>query len=241
MEDLWAFNEEVLARAIFTSAIPVISAVGHEIDTTISDLAADARASTPTRAGTVAVPDMIDISQRLETAAQSLTAKAIAAIELYGEKLSTILASAVFKDPCRIIFDKVQMLGEKHGLMDASIKSVIEYNKNRLKNSCVNLEKIQPKKLLHENAIKLNSFVSRADSALRAVMHSRRITITAQQSRLKAMDPKGVLQRGYSITVNESTKKLVTSSLDIKIDDILVTELKNDNFIHSRVTKKNRK
>ncbi len=60
-EDLWAFNEEVLARAIYDSRIPVISAVGHEIDTTIADLVADARASTPTKAGVVAVPDMQEV------------------------------------------------------------------------------------------------------------------------------------------------------------------------------------
>ena len=61
LEDLWAFNEEVLARAIFESRIPIISAVGHEVDVTVADLVADARASTPTKAGVVAVPDMEDV------------------------------------------------------------------------------------------------------------------------------------------------------------------------------------
>ena len=61
LEDLWAFNEEVLARAIYDSKIPIISAVGHEIDTTIADLVADARASTPTKAGVVAVPDVREV------------------------------------------------------------------------------------------------------------------------------------------------------------------------------------
>ena len=61
LEDLWAFNEEVLARAIFDSQIPIVSAVGHEIDTTIADLVADVRASTPTKAGVVAVPDIEEV------------------------------------------------------------------------------------------------------------------------------------------------------------------------------------
>jgi exodeoxyribonuclease VII large subunit len=61
LEDLWAFNEEVLARAIFDSAIPIISAVGHEVDTTVADLVADARASTPTKAGVTAVPDVREV------------------------------------------------------------------------------------------------------------------------------------------------------------------------------------
>src|SRR5512136_1945302 len=61
LEDLWAFNEEVLARAIYASRIPIISAVGHEVDVTVADLVADARASTPTRAGVVAVPDKVEV------------------------------------------------------------------------------------------------------------------------------------------------------------------------------------
>jgi len=63
LEDLWAFNEEILARAIFDSAIPIISAVGHEVDVTVADFVADARASTPTKAGVVAVPDMRNESE----------------------------------------------------------------------------------------------------------------------------------------------------------------------------------
>src|SRR4030066_93074 len=71
MEDLWAFNEEVLARAIFDSTIPIISAVGHEVDTTIADLVAEARASTPTKAGVVAVPDVQEIRNRLTAVEQN--------------------------------------------------------------------------------------------------------------------------------------------------------------------------
>ena len=82
LEDLWAFNEEVVARAIFDSKIPVISAVGHEIDTTIADLVADARASTPTKAGVVAVPDMQEVLGQLAHFEKSLGSKAKAKVEL---------------------------------------------------------------------------------------------------------------------------------------------------------------
>jgi len=72
LEDLWAFNEEVVARAIFDSKIPVISAVGHEVDTTLADLVADARASTPTKAGVVAVPDMQEVLEHVENLKKGL-------------------------------------------------------------------------------------------------------------------------------------------------------------------------
>ena len=73
LEDLWAFNEEVLARAIYDSKIPIISAVGHEVDVTVADLVADARASTPTKAGVVAVPDMRDVLATLSNRQRILT------------------------------------------------------------------------------------------------------------------------------------------------------------------------
>jgi exodeoxyribonuclease VII large subunit len=90
MEDLWAFNEEVLARAIFDSKIPIISAVGHEVDTTIADLVADARASTPTKAGIVAVPDMQEVLGQLTSMERRLAGEVKAALKLYWQNLETI-------------------------------------------------------------------------------------------------------------------------------------------------------
>jgi len=75
LEDLWAFNEEVLARAIFNSKIPIVSAVGHEVDVTIADLVADVRASTPTRAGVIAVPDMQEVLEQLAYLQKRLESK----------------------------------------------------------------------------------------------------------------------------------------------------------------------
>jgi exodeoxyribonuclease VII large subunit len=86
LEDLWAFNEEVLARAIFDSSIPVISAVGHEVDTTIADLVADARASTPTKAGVVAVPDMEDVLEQLAAIESRLGVKVEGRLELARQR-----------------------------------------------------------------------------------------------------------------------------------------------------------
>ena len=92
LEDLWAFNEEILARAIFASNIPVISAVGHEVDTTIADLVADARASTPTKAGVVAVPDMQDVLGQLINIEHRLAGQIKAGIQLARQNLEIILA-----------------------------------------------------------------------------------------------------------------------------------------------------
>ena len=103
LEDLWAFNEEVVARAIFKSEIPVISAVGHEVDISIADLVADARASTPTKAGMIAVPDMGEVLDRIGEAENRLRMRAAGKVELCGQGLETVLASSAFKNPYLIV------------------------------------------------------------------------------------------------------------------------------------------
>ncbi|HEV56072.1 MAG TPA: exodeoxyribonuclease VII large subunit, partial [Phycisphaerales bacterium] len=90
LEDLWAFNEEVLARAIHASRIPIISAVGHEVDITIADLVADARASTPTQAGVIAVPDLAEVTARLDQAAARLRQNLRNRLDLSRQRLATI-------------------------------------------------------------------------------------------------------------------------------------------------------
>ena len=112
LEDLWAFNEEVLARAIFDSRIPIISAVGHEVDTTVADLVADARASTPTKAGVVAVPDMQDVLSELAHHQRRLTGSIRGQFGLCCEYLQTILASAAFRNPLLSVLNREQYLDD---------------------------------------------------------------------------------------------------------------------------------
>lgn len=110
MEDLWAFNEEAVARAIFNSKIPVISAVGHEVDITIADLVADARASTPTKAGVIAVPDIKEVSAAIESAGRRIKTNAISICQLCGQRLKTILAATMFRSPLLIVQNREQSL-----------------------------------------------------------------------------------------------------------------------------------
>jgi len=184
LEDLWAFNEEVLARAIFDSKIPVISAVGHEVDTTIADLVADARASTPTKAGVTAVPDMQEVLGQLAYIEKSLGSKARAILEVCEGNLQIILASAVFRN------------------------------------------------------LDLNNLLNRAKVAVETVVNRRRMELTAQENRLAGLNPKSVLQRGYSITSSKKTGLLVRKPDDVRIGDLLITELTDEKLIESKVVKK---
>lgn len=112
LEDLWPFNEEVVARAIYTSAIPVISAVGHEVDVSISDLVADARALTPTQAGEMVVPSRELLDERLARAATRLSQSLLAAVAHARTKLDAAARSYAMRAPMERVRQHQQQLDE---------------------------------------------------------------------------------------------------------------------------------
>jgi exodeoxyribonuclease VII large subunit len=215
MEDLWAFNEEVLARAIYDSKIPVISAVGHEVDTTIADLVADARASTPTKAGVVAVPDMRQVLEDLENKERSLNRNLILCVQYRGQQLDEALTKLI----------KI-------------IKELLAYGKDKLHQFYEEIVKIEPHRLLGRKTVELNNWENRVSTAVRAIVNRLKMQFEAQKSRLAGLNPKSVLQRGYSITTNKRTGLLVKSLADVHIEDCIITELTGENLIESKVTNK---
>jgi len=98
--------------------------------------------------------------------------------------------------------------------------------------------KIEPHRLLADKKIIINNLRNRFDNQIRAILHKMNLELTERESRLAGLNPKSVLQRGYSITRNKRTAGLVKSSDDVREDDFLITELANNKIIESRVTKK---
>jgi exodeoxyribonuclease VII large subunit len=237
-EDLWAFNEEVLARAIFDSKIPVISAVGHEVDTTIADLVADARASTPTKAGVTAVPDRHEVLEQLTHFAERLGSRAMWKLQLCQKNLELLWASAVFRNPLFPVRNAEQRLDELQIKLADSMKELLVEAWARLHASYERVIKIEPHRILGKQIVHLNNLKNRAGGAIKAVINSCRVQLTAQTNRLAPLDPRSVLQRGYSITSNKRTGLLVRNLEDVRIADVLITELANENFIESKVTKR---
>jgi exodeoxyribonuclease VII large subunit len=218
LEDLWAFNEEVLARAIFDSKIPIISAVGHEIDTTIADLIADARASTPTKAGVVAVPDTRDVLEQLAYRQERLQSKVKS-----------------------LLHNSQQQSDELLMRLSSSVRQLLAEAQARLYSIDEQVRKIEPHRLLRNKILDLNNLSSRAKAAAKDIVDKARLQLTAQTSLLTGLNPKSVLQRGYSITTNKETGRLVKRPQDIQVQDYLITELASENFIESKVTKKQNK
>jgi len=238
LEDLWAFNEEVLARAIFDSQIPVISAVGHEVDTTIADLVADARASTPTKAGVVAVPDIHDVLRDLANKESRLMGIIRGRLELAQQNLRTILASSVFRNPLLAVRERHQQLDEAHTRLAELTRALVNRARSVLQESCEQIMRIEPHRLVAKVTVDLNNLQNRATAAANAALSKCRLQLTAKENLLAGLNPKSVLQRGYSITTRKKTGLLVRSSTDVEIADVLLTELAEENLIESKVTKK---
>jgi exodeoxyribonuclease VII large subunit len=238
LEDLWAFNEEILARAIFNSKIPIISAVGHEVDVTVADLVADARASTPTKAGVVAVPDMQEILGQLVGMERRLTGQTKARVKLAEQKLEIILANAVFRNPLLLVQNAQQQLDELSADLAETVKELLAEMREKLSAAYEQIVRIEPHRLLGSKTVELNNWQYRSDKGIRVIINNCRMKLTAQANRLAGLNPKSVLQRGYSITTNKKTGSLVKTLEDVRIGDRLITELADENLIESKVIKK---
>ncbi|MBP7050179.1 MAG: exodeoxyribonuclease VII large subunit [Phycisphaerae bacterium] len=237
LDDLWAFNEEVLARAIFASRIPIISAVGHEVDVTVADLVADARASTPTKAGVVAVPDREEVLADLLNQQRRLTGSIRSRFGLCSEYLSTVLASAVFRNPLLPVLNREQCVDDLAGDLGDAMRQVFFQAQKQVQDCHEQVARIEPHRLLGRMAVELNELKGRGLAAVTQALHRRNLQITAQENRLAGLNPRSVLNRGYSITQNLRTGQVVRTACDVQMDDPLVTELAQNNRIESRVTR----
>jgi exodeoxyribonuclease VII large subunit len=148
LEDLWAFNEEVVADAIFASDIPVISAVGHEIDLTISDLVADYRALTPTQAASAITPDQKEITQGLSDLAKRLQEALSRQIEFARQKLEHFASHRAFQMPLERIRDQERKLDDLSDRFKRAITLRFERAKDRLVATASQLENLSPLNIL---------------------------------------------------------------------------------------------
>lgn len=148
VEDLWAFNEEVLARAVFASEIPVISAVGHETDYTICDFVADLRAPTPSAAAECAVPDRLELLARLTSAKQHICSLVRNRFDTEREKLNAIGKNAALYDPLYSINEKKRELVYLEDKLSSMVTSELEKNKSRVSATAGKLDALSPLRVI---------------------------------------------------------------------------------------------
>lgn len=238
MEDLWAFNEEILARAIFASTIPVISAVGHEVDVTIADFVADARASTPTKAGVIAVPDIREVMHRLDGAQNRLRGDIEARLNLAGARLQTACASWVFREPTQIVDRSSMRLDEYSVRLARAARQRFSMLQNLIEKAVSVVRKAEPSRLLATHQFRLARLEESGRRNIRKMLDKKNLQLAVAENRLQAMDPRSVLKRGYSITVHGETGKVIASLKDVRDGDRIVTELADQQKIDSEVKRR---
>lgn len=147
-EDLWAFNEEPVARAIYASRIPVISAVGHEPDVAISDFVADLRAATPSNAAELAVPDQTELRGRLAAVQKAMTAALRRQAQLARSRLDALRACPALRDPQSLIRERRQTLDLSMNSLVNAQTSLVHAQRNRLTRLAASLDAMSPLKVL---------------------------------------------------------------------------------------------
>ncbi len=220
IEDLWSFNEEIVARAIAASSIPVVSAVGHEIDFTISDFVADLRAPTPSGAAEIVVPDVQDLrrqiaqhTSRLERASRTTTAR-------YRERLQRYESSGLFR-PLNEIQNRMIRMDLILEKMIGFLTSKYQKSESDLQKMAKRLEQAGPEARLMKTKYRLQTLTDRLRRFDLAAFRHRTHVI---ETRLSGFDPRKILGRGYAIC-SRRDGTVVQSSMDVEEHDEVRVEL----------------
>ena len=222
LEDLQAFNEERLARAIFASELPICSAVGHEVDFTIADFVADLRAPTPSAAAEQLSPNQEDYFELLlSTSAQFKSAISLAIKQ--GRQQLTWIAKQL-KHPDRRLQEQTQNLDRLDIRLRRAMSSNIATQRTELTQMQRTLSANSPKQLLERNKIRLAAGRGRLEQSLRSVLASHRSSLQTLSRSLNSVSPLSTLARGYSITV-DSSSKVIRSTDDVKVGATITSRL----------------
>jgi exodeoxyribonuclease VII large subunit len=225
LEELWAFNEEVVARSIAASDIPVISAVGHETDFTIADFVADLRAATPTAAAELAVPHHLELRQRLTRLKGRLQQGLLHQLQVRRERLRSLRRSPVFQNPRRYLLQPAERLDRLRERLVYRMRHRTVQSSERWSRLDKRLGRHNP----YEQAIFARRRVQTAErllvQAMMALVKEKRNRWTSEMRQLDALSPLKIMQRGYSLAYDEKGKRLIKSIHQVQIGDLLKLRL----------------
>ncbi|CAM3242260.1 exodeoxyribonuclease VII large subunit [Sporolactobacillus spathodeae] len=224
IEDLWAFNEETVASAIFQSVLPVISAVGHETDFTIADFVADKRAATPTAAGEFAVPDFRDLNRQID----ELRARAVRAIrsqiKQQGDRLAGFDGAYAFRYPRQLVLQKEQQFDQLREQGRRAMQQLIQQKSERLASLDRLLVRSDPSALLEQSKRTLIETVDKLKQKLQQLLRNKETDCERLMVQLNALSPLKVMARGYSLAYNDADQ-LLKSVHDVVPGDPLVLRM----------------
>jgi exodeoxyribonuclease VII large subunit len=237
LEDLWAFNEEIVARAIYSSKLPVISGVGHEIDFTICDFVADFRAATPTAAAEIITEGVFAARPYLREIHDRVLELVLYTVQTKKEDLTAVTQRMNRMHPKRRLREQTQRVDESQAAISRCARSRLREKISAFKAIENRLQRLHPGTVIarwREALVALTAALHRAASSGIAEKHR---TLAQARTRLVLLSPESILQRGYSITMDASGR-VVREAIVLKEGDELRTRLANGE-VRSRVTRPN--
>tara|TARA_B110000003_G_C16567744_1_gene503084 strand:- start:253 stop:1302 length:1050 start_codon:yes stop_codon:yes gene_type:complete len=234
IEDLWAFNNESLAREIFDFPLPIISGVGHEIDFTITDFVADLRAPTPTAAAELVTEHYFQLNDRLEEWKVSLGY--LVQTRLTEKSQSIRFASQNLKSPLTMLKEQSQSLDNIEIRLVSIIQSIMSGAKQNLQLTTAQIYQSSALQKFGKYEDRLANILNSLNAQIKNSFDKKKLILSSVHSNLKAISPLAVLDRGYAIVMNESGQAL-KSSEDLKVGDSVTTRLADGGF-SSNVSKK---
>lgn len=218
IEDLWPFNEERVARAIFEAKTPIISSVGHETDTTIADLVADVRAATPTAAAELAVPVLTEELLRIEERQGRLIQAYANQMQRKDERFQRVQNSYIFRQPERLYEAQSLKLDQLQQRLMQQMQTLI-YEKERTANQTIHrLAQVVPTARVRESKQQVNYLSERLDKQMQLIFEQKQRQFQQTLQSLDLLSPLKIMGRGYSYTTKETVVKSVQ---ELAVGDVL--------------------
>lgn len=209
LEDLWAFNEEAVARAIFESELPVVSAVGHEIDFTIADFVADLRAATPSAAAEILTEGVFASREFVMEAGPRMQLRARQALESWRDEVDTMSQRLARVHPKRWLAEQSQRLDDLTNSISRSVRQGTREQRVAWQNLVSRLRLVRPSMVLNQQRERLQQSERRLTELARDQLRDLGKQAQAAEARLRLLGPDQVLARGYSITTDVATGKIL--------------------------------
>lgn len=221
LEELWAFNEEMVARAIYQSDIPVISAVGHETDFTIADFSADLRAATPTAAAELAVPSAIEVKSRIHQRERQLQQGLQQKLRRSRERLLSLQRSPVLVYPRRYMLQHAERLDMLKIRLQGAARSQISRSRQKQISLKHGLIRLNPQVQVEIAARRHDGVHRQLTTAMQTLMREKLQHLQSEIRHLDALSPLKVMSRGYSLVYDEQESRLIKTLSDVQPGDLV--------------------
>jgi exodeoxyribonuclease VII large subunit len=231
LEDLWPFNEESVARAVYDCTLPVLSAVGHEIDTVITDFVADQRAATPSAAAELLSPDQNQLTARFAQLEQHMVGRLGQTIKRRRERLDWLTGRIRQCHPGRRLQQQAQRLDELEQRRVRAWLHAHVQRQSRIDTAYAHLRQQSPRQRLHQFQALASQLAQRLKYCINIQLSTQREKLAVVSRALDAISPLATLQRGYSITLNSATGQVIHQASDATSGDILETRLSRGRII----------